>query len=247
VPAEARQRLAQLSSEHRDRWGADLVLACACAHGVPAAIDLFEQRFIRAVPRIVRSLELQGADIDDLQQALRVHVLTGEKPRIGLYAGIGPLDGWFHMTALRFALRRHRKPQARARAEQTMDLAQPLLSAPTQHMLGVLAGDRARLEAALERALTGLSARDKTLLRLNLLDDLGIDAIGRLYCVHRATAARWLAVIRRRIFESVRDELAPDVRLPTADLVSLVYHLRSQVEISLVSALATDPEQGAPA
>jgi len=50
--------------------------------------------------------------------------------------------------------------------------------------------------------------RERTLLRMPLVDRLNIDRLGVIYRVNRATVARWLVAIRRRLFEEVRRELA---------------------------------------
>jgi RNA polymerase sigma-70 factor (ECF subfamily) len=96
-----------------------------------------------------------------------------------------------------------------------------------------MAFDRAVLVAALEGALTKLEPRAKTLLKLTFVDALNIEQVGQIYGVHRATVARWLVEVRRRLFESVRSELAPDKKLPSVELVSLIDSLRSEVQLSL--------------
>jgi RNA polymerase sigma-70 factor (ECF subfamily) len=91
---------------------------------------------------------------------------------------------------------------------------------------------RQRVHAALERALARLTARDKTLLRLHVVDGLNIEAIGALYRVHRATVARWLVASRGRIHENVKDELGL-ARVPSSsELRSLVSLLGDEIHIS---------------
>lgn len=50
----------------------------------------------------------------------------------------------------------------------------------------------AEFKFALTLAIDELSVRDRNLLRQSVLDGLTIDQLGKLYRVHRATAARWV-------------------------------------------------------
>jgi RNA polymerase sigma-70 factor (ECF subfamily) len=97
---------------------------------------------------------------------------------------------------------------------------------------------RERLMSGLEESLALLEARDRTLLRLHVVDNLGIDAIARIYRVHRATAARWLIAIRGRIFELLRERLAVRFDISTAELRSVVKLLRSEIHLSAQRVLA---------
>jgi RNA polymerase sigma-70 factor (ECF subfamily) len=64
------------------------------------------------------------------------------------------------------------------------------------------------LQAAFEQALADLGDRDRTALRMHLVDGLSIDQIGKIFGVHRSTAARWLARAGELIVQSTRRHLA---------------------------------------
>ncbi len=91
---------------------------------------------------------------------------------------------------------------------------------------------RDRLIGALEESIQSLDARDKTLLRLNVVDGLNIDVIGRIYKVHRATVARWLVAIRRKIFDDLRARAALHWGASSGDLRSLVRILGDDIHLS---------------
>lgn len=96
-------------------------------------------------------------------------------------------------------------------------------------------------ETAIERALTRLSVRDRTLLRLHLAERLSIDALGAMYSVSRATAARWLAAARGALAQGVRDDLRARLHIPDSELDSLIAVVRSQLDVSVLRRLSEDP------
>src|SRR5439155_18092365 len=98
-------------------------------------------------------------------------------------------------------------------------------------------------QAALERSLDALAARDKTLLRMHFVDRLNIEAIGRIYRVHRATVARWLVAIQKAVLDNLRKELALDLRATTSEFRSMLAVVRADLELSL-RHLLTPGESG---
>jgi len=92
---------------------------------------------------------------------------------------------------------------------------------------------RETVDAALRAALAGLDARSRALLRYQLIDGWSIDQVGKLYGVHRATAARWLSDAREALGELIRAELAARLRIATEDVDSIVRLVQSRVDMSL--------------
>jgi RNA polymerase sigma-70 factor (ECF subfamily) len=95
------------------------------------------------------------------------------------------------------------------------------------------------IQVALENGLRTLSARDKAILRFHFIDGMTIDALGAVYRVHRATAARWLVDIRKRLFESVRQQLAIDLRTTPSEFWSLLNAVGSDLQVSLTRLLVS--------
>jgi RNA polymerase sigma-70 factor (ECF subfamily) len=97
----------------------------------------------------------------------------------------------------------------------------------------------AELKDAFGRAVAQLSARERNLLYYACVEDLGVDAMGELYGVHRATAARWLANARMALFKHLRAALLAQLRVRPDELESIVRMMLSKVEITLERYLAT--------
>lgn len=219
--------------EDLERHGADIFLALACGRADPAALRLLEEQFIRPMEeRLARS----GFDIstrEDVLQQLRLHLCTGEAPRILTYAGRASLSSWLHVAGLRFAL--NLQASAERMGQPQPDVVLERLLDDRTDLERQWAANHARplFQAALEKAIGKLTERERTLLRLCYLDGLSIDAIGQLHRVHRATAARWLAAIRRRILDDVSTLLAHESGLHASEFESLAWLVRSKLHLSL--------------
>jgi RNA polymerase sigma-70 factor (ECF subfamily) len=98
---------------------------------------------------------------------------------------------------------------------------------------------REAFAVAFRRALTQLSARDRNLLRLNLIDQLSVDELGKLYSVHRATAARWLERIRAGISHAVRHDLMRQLDADRFETEELLAWIHSRIELSLGGLAST--------
>jgi RNA polymerase sigma-70 factor (ECF subfamily) len=227
--------VAQLEVREEDlaERAADLYLAWACADKDPAAMSFFERLFLPAVDGYVGRLGLTEAVVDDVRQELRIRLLVGDDPRIGQYSGRGPLAAWVRMSAIRVALSMLDRTKVRSRARDVTALG-ALVGEPTNpEMIAVKHRHGTAFQTALERSLDALEARDKTLLRMHFVDQLNIEAIGRIYRVHRATVARWLVAIRRRVLDNLRGELRMDLRASTSEFRSMLAVVRSDLDLSL--------------
>ncbi|MEM9461696.1 MAG: transcriptional regulator, partial [Myxococcota bacterium] len=67
----------------------------------------------------------------------------------------------------------------------------------------------------------------------------GIDRIGAIYGVHRATAARWIARARAQLLEGTRAEFAARTSVSAEHCDSLFALMRSQLDVSLPGLLLT--------
>src|SRR4051812_49199600 len=80
----------------------DLYLACACAHGDPAALAAFDEHCLTAVDRTLARLDLDADMVGELKQRLRRVLLVSEHgpPRIVSFAGRGALRSWVRVLAV---------------------------------------------------------------------------------------------------------------------------------------------------
>jgi RNA polymerase sigma-70 factor (ECF subfamily) len=218
---------------------ADLYLACACAGGDARAMSHFEHSTFGEVDTVVSVMRAPEGSADELKQVLRTRlfVASGGRPAaIAEYGGRGDLRGWIRVSAAREVLRLFKAHR------RTVPLEEALLD-------GLVSGDvetqlvkqrcRADLAAALREALAGLSQRDRTLLRCQVIDGLGVSAIGAIYHVHRATAARWLARIHDELAAETQRRLGERLQLSDEEVVSVIRFVRSQLDLSLLGDLGS--------
>ena len=214
---------------------ADLYLALGCLRGVPHASEELNRR-IRAGPLPVIARQLPGrASIDEVHGRLLQRLLMSENGRsakLAEYSGRGPLDAWLQVVALRVALNLA-PPNAREVPLDETLLADdgPATGHPELDLLR--ARFRGDFRKAVHGAVAALSPRDRTVLRLSIVDGLNIDAIGRTFGVHRATVARWIAAAREQIIGATRDALRANLKLKPAELDSLLGLADSQLDVSL--------------
>jgi RNA polymerase sigma-70 factor, ECF subfamily len=226
-----------LSATSIGRRVADLYLALGCARGDQAALAAFNTAILPGARRQLARMGISRSLEEELLQVLRVRLLVGEPPRIATYRGDGSLDAWVRVTAAHLALN---ELEARAvRDRHTLAAqAEAFVSASDPEVAVARARLRQPLAAALETALGALTPREKTLLRLHILDNLTIDEIGVMYRVHRATAARWLVAIRASVLRAVRSHLGLAARPTSSEFRSIVALLRDELHVSVERALA---------
>ncbi|MCA9705039.1 MAG: sigma-70 family RNA polymerase sigma factor [Myxococcales bacterium] len=216
---------------------ASLWLTCACAHGVPGAMEAFARQHGPDVDGALRRLGLSEAAAADVRQAALDKLFVDGRQKIRGYNGRGALGGWVRAVVVRQAISmgRRRAPLDLARDE----LPQlPALADPERELLGARYGPR--LREALQRALLDLPAEDRNLLRFRFVDGLTLDELARVFDVHRATVARRLARARAQVRQAALERLRVEFAVGVADAASLVRLVRSQLDLSLSGLLAGD-------
>ncbi|HEU5059474.1 MAG TPA: sigma factor-like helix-turn-helix DNA-binding protein [Kofleriaceae bacterium] len=226
-------------------FAADLYLACACAAGDRAALKTFEDQVLPQADAALRRVDPSPTFADEVRQILRQKLFVGDgesAPKIGDYAGRGPLATWVRVAAVRTALnlRGSGRREMPMTSSQVAALAPAVDDAGLKYLKGRFADE---FEASLARACGQLSERDRTILRLRYADDLNIDQIGALYGVHRATVARWIGRIRDEVYEGTRKDLIGRLKLDDSDFEALLRLAHSQIDVSL-SAVLTSQRSG---
>jgi RNA polymerase sigma-70 factor (ECF subfamily) len=223
-----------------DDAAAELHLAIACARGDAAAIRGFEDRYMDAVPAALASMRLPPSTVDEVRQEVRRKLLVADDEATGArildYAGAGTLRGLVGVVAARTALSLLRKKDLAApAADELLDLAD---AAPDPAVQLLKARYRAAFRAAFEAAVAALEARDRNLLRLHYLGGVTLDQLASMYNVHRATAVRWLADVRRRVLAATRKALADD-GVEASHLGGMMALIESQLDLSVHRLLAS--------
>jgi RNA polymerase sigma-70 factor (ECF subfamily) len=225
----------------------ELYLACACADGDAAAIARLEARYFPLVRNALGRMRLPGHTVDDVLQWLRGHLFLARRdgrPGIaGFHGGRGTLAAWLSVIAVREAYRLIERDRRDAgdgdgellrRASSERDVEQKYTRKWSQ----------AAFERAFVLALAQLTDREKSLLRLHYLDGMTLEQLATLYRTHRATAVRWLAAARQRLFDRTRAMLADELRLPFSDCDSIIRAARDQLELTFHRLFAAPPAQG---
>jgi RNA polymerase sigma-70 factor, ECF subfamily len=216
----------------------DLYLALAAVEGHGAAQDALESRVLVPAGRAVRRVEDSEAFVDEVLQLTRLRLLVGDgerEPRLLEYAGRGPLKRWAEAVALGVALSLKRRPERATPLDDGVIAAQ--LGAEDPELEHIRHHSLPAFRAAFAEALTALSPRDRNLLRLGLVQGLGVESLGALHQVHASTVSRWMAKARALLLEHTRAGLARRLALNTSQLDSLLRVLDGNLDVSIASLL----------
>jgi len=218
----------------------DLYLACACATGLPAALEAFDRKRLDLVPGYLAHVNSSPAFADEVIQRLREKLFVSEPPappRITTYSGRGTLSKWVGITAQRIGISILRGGGARSRREALAEML-PLTATPELEYLR--ARYRVAFREAFSEALRGLDDRQRVLLRLSVVKAMSQESIARLYSVNQSTVARWLTTARNSILETMQAFLREQLRVDTAEFHSLAAVVRSDLDLSLGRLLDED-------
>jgi RNA polymerase sigma-70 factor, ECF subfamily len=225
---------------------ADLYLACACAEGDGEALAALERVLTSDVARALASEDSSQAFVDEMLQATREHLLVRrdrEPCRIADYGGRASLKTWLCAVAVRLAISRRRRKGEQRHEQLSVDLRLAGGGPEFEYLRGRY---KSVFEDAVRSAIEQLQAKERMLLRLNLVDGMSVDELGAMYKVGRSTAARWLANARRALLEAARQDLRARLQLSPEELESLAGDLTSQLEVSVLRLLARSSDSPGP-
>jgi RNA polymerase sigma-70 factor (ECF subfamily) len=225
------------SDELKSLKVADLYLACACERADRTALRAFDATYGRDVAAAYGRFRWVGKSADDVKQELYEKLFTGDAPKIADYSGKGELRTWLRVTITRMLINMTTRETRERPTEEALLSALPGAAGDPEleHLRRTYA---AELRQAFARAVAQLSSRERNLLHYACVEDLGIDAIGDLYGIHRSTAARWLEAARAALFKHLRAALLEQLRVNERELESIVHMMLSRVELTLQRYLA---------
>lgn len=219
------------------RFGAELYLCCACANGDAVATRALETETLPQVVKAISRIDSDQEFVDESLQILRDKLLVGPRAKIADYAARGPLVAWLSVAAARVALDAVRSRNARKREHP--DLPDRLAQTDSTLLDDIMRTRYAdSFQSALKQAVRALPSRERNLLRLQLVGRCSIDQLGRMYLVHRATAARWLESARNRVFESVRQQMKAEHHLSDTEFDSIARGVQSQLDLSITATIS---------
>lgn len=215
--------------------GADLYLAFAASCGERAAQAAVAKIAERALSAALRRYNPSGTLVEDVTQHVCELLFVGGPdgiPKITLYGGRGSLAAWIKIIGIRAALR---LAAAHAREEPAGDdeLAARLAGEEDEETRHLKQAYRSAWKRAFQEALAGLSHWDKALLRKHVIQSKGIAELAAQHGVHRATAARWLAMIRQTLLEETRRRLMAELRLDAREVDQVIWLIESRLDASV--------------
>jgi RNA polymerase sigma-70 factor (ECF subfamily) len=233
-----------LANEPGRFFAEDFYLACACASRLPRALAVMEERYLPGVLRSLSAVSAAPMFVDDALQRLRESLFLGAEggaPQIQSYRGRGPLTSWLRICATRLALKLKTRGRPADTDAATQDELAQVASDEDLELYAIQDEYRAEFKRAFQEAFAKLSARDKNLLRMQILEGLSVDQVATLYRVHRGSASRWLTTIRRFLLEETRRTLTERLHTTEADVDDLLELTRSQLDVSLSRLLRETP------
>lgn len=199
----------------------ELVLVVACERGDARAWDDLVGQYRSTVLSAARGASAGEAEAEELADSvwaelygLREKADGRPAGKLAYYSGCGSLGGWLRAVVGQLAVDRHRRSARLVQTEEPSEFDRAAAAsnetdgwrpAPSLDPESALAeSDAARaVEGALARALGGLDAEDRLLVRLYYFDGLKLKEAGAVLGVHEATASRRLtrvhAEVRRRV------------------------------------------------
>jgi RNA polymerase sigma-70 factor (ECF subfamily) len=175
--------------------------------------------------------------VADVLQTVRERLFAGLAPRIGAYNAAGPLEQWIKVVAIRTAIDMHRKEAAAPRAESAW-LETVVRAGGDATALLMRAEYKSELEIAIREQVAALSARDRAVLRLHVLEGVSIEKIAISYGVHRVTVARWVWTAGEGMLDGLRQRFQERFGIVPHELDSLARLARSQLSLNLAELLA---------
>ena len=217
----------------------DLYLAAACVANVAGALEAFDRACASAINGTIAGIDRAPSFRTDVRQALheRLFVGTAEEPaRIGSYAGRGPLTAWVAMVTQRLALLMRRTDRNRARIEDRA-ASEALPHGEDPELAYLKFRYRDEFQDAYRAALQALPERDRTLLRLNLLEGITLERLGAMFGVNPSTVSRWIEKARATIRDNTLECLRAQLKISSGELASIARLVVSQLDVSLAALL----------
>ena len=159
-------------------------------------------------------------------------------PKIADYGAQGPLDSWTAVVAQRQLARLLRKDASEQRAREGAAMEAALDAGVPPEVAFAKQRYRGEFERAMADALAMLEERDRLLLRLQLVSQISVENIGKMYGVAQATASRWLAGARDRVQTEVTRLLRERLRASPDEIASLAGVVASQIDLSISRLLS---------
>jgi RNA polymerase sigma-70 factor, ECF subfamily len=224
----------------------DMLLAFASGAGCPNAVKLLRDKTQSVIHAASRKINDSSAFVDEVSQRLFEKLLVSApdgSPRILAYGGRGAIGAWVRVAAMRVAIDIMRQQRGVNEPADDQVLEELDLTGQDPELEYIRFRYADEVNGALRQAFGVLTARERTILRMHLLDGLNIDSIGVLYRVHRSTVARWIARARDTILEESHTRLQRRLGATDSEVRSLERLVKSDLRVCLSELLASSAGQ----
>jgi len=201
----------------------DIYLVTAVLAGDRAALAVFERIVREETTRAIARLGAKAPSAEDVVQELLVKLLvpqTDRPAKLAAFGGHGALHAWLKVAAVRTAISLGRRKQEALVEDEA--LATVADDSDDQALAFLKSSYRGEFKTAFAAAFAELPRRSRTLLRLQIIDQLSLEEVGAFYQVSRATAARWLADARVALVAGTQQRLVATLALPPTELAELM-------------------------
>lgn len=223
----------RLGDSHGSPLWSDLYLACGCARGNAEALRVFDEVLFPQLEPALRRVA-PSVSPDDVRQILHQKLFVaepGKRPKIAEYEGRGALRTWLRITATRTAIDLGAAGAREVPVEK--DTLELIVGGGRDPELDYFKERyAAEFRAAFSDTFAALEPRDRSLLRYAFGKGLGIDAIGTIYGVHRATAARWVVAAHEALVKGLRKTMLERLELGPEEYASILRLIESRIEVS---------------
>jgi len=223
----------------------DLFLATACLEGTSGATLALEETYGAEIDAALRARDKHDSAAADLRQSAREQLLLGTSTRrakLAEYHGAGALLHWLRVVLVRLRIdarrRELRAPAVTPLATTDGGLAEDIALDP--ELAYLKSHYRELMQSAFAEAVAGLEPRERLALRYQLVEQLNTERIGALFGVHAATARRWVASARDRLWLSTREGVMRRLGIRPAEFESIVRLVRSELDMSVVRLLGDE-------
>ena len=234
----------------------ELVLVVACERGDERAWDNLVGQYRSTVLSAARGASAGEAEAEELADSvwaelygLREKADGRPAGKLAYYSGCGSLGGWLRAVVGQLAVDRHRRSARLVQTEEPSEFDRaaaeshetdgwrPAASLDPESALAESDAARA-VEEALARALGGLDAEDRLLVRLYYFDGLKLKEAGAVLGVHEATASRRLTRVHSEVRRRVEASLAGSgwTREEVARTLSEVAHAHTDADLRAMLA-----------
>ncbi len=215
--------------------GADLYIAIAACDGNERAIGAIRTTLASEVKFASAKTTASADQLAEVTAMLARTLFVDEPDRpaaLRNYSGRGDLKSYLRVIATRELVR----VVNRGRREVGIDdetLIDRLVPASDPELSILRAKYREVVDDAMRAALKTLEERERALLCYAFIEGMTVEEVGRIYNVHKATAARWIAAAREQLGVKIRDALAERLKISVDEVDSIVRLVQSRIDVSL--------------